>query len=60
MGIEAVIAQFIPDPQQNQQARRHTDRQTQNINGRKSLVLPEIPESRFQVVTQHKFQVMDV
>ncbi len=33
MSMEPVITQFVPDPQQDQEARRHPDCESQDING---------------------------
>jgi hypothetical protein len=51
--VISVIAQLMPDKKQDQQTGRDADRQSGDINGRKSSVSTEITEGDHQEVFDH-------
>jgi hypothetical protein len=51
--IEFIIMPFILNPQHDQHATGHTDRQTRNIDKRKAFMLGEISKRHFQIIFEH-------
>ena len=53
MRMEPVIAEFIPNPEQDKNTAGHPDGQAGDINGCKCFVANNVPERDFEVVEQH-------
>src|SRR5450631_1234449 len=48
--MELIITQFIPDPEQDENAASHADGQSGNIDQGKGLMPDDIPDGNFQVI----------
>ena len=51
--VKAVVAQLMLHEQEDKHAGRQPDGQSENINGSESLLVPEAPQSNFQITGYH-------
>ncbi len=51
--MKRIVAEFILDVNQNQNAGRHSDGQTQHVDNRIYFMLNEISKGHFEIIFEH-------
>jgi hypothetical protein len=52
--VEAVVAEFVPHVEHDEQAGGQAHGEARYVDGRKSLALPQAAQGDFEVVAEHK------
>ena len=52
--MKGVVADFILNPQKDQNAAGHADGQPKNVDKRITQVIFQVPQSKFHVVFEHR------